>query len=509
MLRRFLHLQAPLMPRVKLRRFRHVTWRSRPHAPDSLIEPLRALFDAEWYRRRHPECADAHVWTYFLEQGLCAGHNPNPLFDSLWYQHRYGTSMSSNLSSLEDWLTYGLAARRDPGPLFSTAWYLHRNPDVAAAGVNPLAHYLQWGWKENRDPSPLFDSVWYFAQYPKAGSSGLDARGHFLTEGAALNYSPCRLFNTGWYRSRYDSMLGRGENPLLHYLEKGAVAGLDPGPRFSTRGYLAEHPELRESGENPLVHRLALDPSRGAAETVRPRVVRPSSRAVSAVRAVIAELASIEPDLAGLSERLDCLPAYVVGSGRSGMLAWRRLYASLPTRPRVVVLAGNAEAAREFAAVAGLLIVVTDSETLEHEIIPTGANWRCLTELEDDLDMAARVRLIIGLVNGLRPAAVLVAGSSAGWEMLSRYGTALARHSTLFATDASSPLSNSEELLRRHFRGSILALSALYGKDPERLRQLAHEHGLPPSFANRLQPMASLLASNGFLATARLAEWST
>lgn len=116
------------------------------------------LFDAAWYRHRHPE---AGHWPllHYVRHGAAAGHAPCPFFDPHYY-----------------WET---------------------NPDVRVSGLDPFAHYLTIGGREGRNPSPLFDGRGYLAAYPEVAASGVSPLAHYLTrglrDGCSIPLPPLRL----------------------------------------------------------------------------------------------------------------------------------------------------------------------------------------------------------------------------------------------------------------------------------------------------------------------------
>lgn len=74
------------------------------------------------------------------------------LFDEKWYLNRYPDAATSNISSVEHYLTVGAALGYDPSANFDSSYYLEKNKDVAISGMNPLVHYLRFGISENRKP---------------------------------------------------------------------------------------------------------------------------------------------------------------------------------------------------------------------------------------------------------------------------------------------------------------------------------------------------------------------
>ena len=117
---------------------------------------------------------------------------------------------------------------------------------------------------------------------------------------------------------------------------------------------------------------------------------------------------------------------------------------------------------------ADLLIVETDAQTVSTaELLPRGTQWRSLAEFGANLDAEDRVQIDHRrLINGLQPAAVLVMGSRAGWEMLARLWWRIRSGTALFAAVAASPDSSAADLLGDYLRKCIHVLSTLYG--PER-----------------------------------------
>ncbi|WP_294389713.1 glycosyltransferase [uncultured Sphingomonas sp.] len=88
---------------------------------------------------------------------------------------------------LADYLRHGRDADAlDPNPYFNSRWYNRVNGDAFAAGMHPLDHYLLHGWSEERSPGPLFDSRHYRRTHAVTG----DPLRHFLEEGVGRGLSP-------------------------------------------------------------------------------------------------------------------------------------------------------------------------------------------------------------------------------------------------------------------------------------------------------------------------------
>lgn len=358
--------------------------------------------------------------------------------------------------------------RSAPDPtrmLFDPDWYLRTYPDVAAAGIDPLRHYLQFGAAEGRDPSPFFCTRWYLETYPDVAEAGI--------------------------------------NPLQHYLSHGIAEGRLPAPAKS---------------EGDIGHR---GPSEG-----------PSQGAVAAAIDLIEEFSASEFDLARLrNQPLDALP---VAPDLPQSLAdgWRNLYLSLDRVPRALLIVPSLDDERlrrhllcvcNHAIASGnpsALLVIAVDEALPSvgATVPRGVIWRSLAEFHPDLEFQHKVAILIAFIHSLRPQAVLILDSHAGWDAIARHGAAMCRYAGLFAACAG-PVQNAPavgedgDFERRYLRQCLPSLAAVYASDPEWIEEFGARSGLPAASRRkfRLLPPAScddewisiLSREPGFLANKR------
>ncbi|TCK31689.1 glycosyl transferase family 2 [Ancylobacter aquaticus] len=77
------------------------------------------------------------------------------LFDAGWYRERHPHLSGAPDRLLDHYLTRGWKQGADPSPFFDGAHYLATHPDVAASGLNPLVHYALWGQAEGRAIRPV------------------------------------------------------------------------------------------------------------------------------------------------------------------------------------------------------------------------------------------------------------------------------------------------------------------------------------------------------------------
>ena len=460
------------------------------------------LFDERWYRAAYEVPDHLDAWADFQHHDGAPGRDPNAMFSTSWYAARYPDAAADGLTPLADYVLRGVALGRDPGPLFATRWYLSANPDVAAAGINPLGHYLDWGVGELRDPSPVFDSVWYFASYPDAAGPGIDARAHYMREGAGLGFDPCSLFETLWYLKTYPDAALSGDNPLVHYLLIGASRGYNPGSHFNTASYAAGHKSLFADGENPLVHFLRTDRARNRTRGQAGSRSTPSQAAIVEAQMLIAAFSDTEQDLAALPDFIEGLPL-VSNTPDRCMLAWRGLYLSLHEVPRHLVLVGSIDDADNLARVTegvpGLLIVETDTDiATTAEGLPADAPWRSLAEFRPDLDALDRLRIVTALATSFQPTTLMVWGSQAGWDLVSKHGATLARGTALIAVAAATPALAQDQVLRAYLRPCLPHLTVLYCPDEQAMQHTASLFGLPAPLRDKLRSFSALTPASGF-----------
>lgn len=311
--------------------------------------------------------------------------------------------------------------------LFDPDWYLRTYPDVAAAGVDPLRHYLQFGAAEGRDPSPLFCTRWYLDTYPDVAQAGI--------------------------------------NPLQHYLSHGAAEGRLPVPNKSESDF----------------------GRRG-----------PSQGAVAAATDLIKEFSALEFDLARL--RTQPLDALRVAPDLPQSLAdgWRNLYLSLDRVPRTLLIVPSLDDERlrryllcvcNYAIASGdpsalLVLAVDEALASVGAALPRGVIWRSLAEFHLDLEFQHKVAILVALIHSLRPQAVLVLDSHAGWHAIARHGAAMCRYSGLFAACAG-PVQNASAITedggfeRRYLRQCLPSLAAVYASDPQWIEEFTARSGLP------------------------------
>ncbi len=178
----------------------------------------------------------------------------SPLFDAAWYRKRHPDAGETALAAAIHFLSANPKEPRDPGPKFDAKWYLEQNPDLGASDLNPLVHYLRFGAAEGRKirpvaisaateaerelerqiqlikDSPLFDEEWYYEQNADVAGVGVSAAAHYLKFGAAEGRNPGPNFDGKWYRNRYPDVAAGNFNPLVHYIEWGAAEGREIRP---------------------------------------------------------------------------------------------------------------------------------------------------------------------------------------------------------------------------------------------------------------------------------------
>ncbi len=232
------------------------------------------------------------------------------------------------------------------------------------------------------------------------------------------------------------------------------------------------------------------------------RLPGPSREVTVAAIDLIREFAASEPSLALLQrEQLDALP---IRPDLPEALAqgWRSLYLTLDHVPRnllivpsldrpqlrqlILCLCNQAIASGDPSAL--LVVSVDESLPSTGDYLPYGVTWRSLSEFRTDLDFRDKVAILTALIHGLRPQAVLVLESRAGWEVIAQHGVAMCQYAGLFAAFVS-PAHGSWEV--RSLLQCLPSLTTVYVNDQERFKKLAARQGRSPKKFHLLPTGAS------------------
>lgn len=362
---------------------------------------------------------------------------------------------------------------------FDATYYLTANVDVASAGIDPFDHYFETGWREGRRPNRHFDPRYYLETYLDVAAADQEPLSHYLAHGAAEGRNPSEAFDTTWYLQRHGDVAAAGANPLLHYLASGEAEG-------------RETQRCDQASSAPEASGAA--PGAGAPPMFDPR--GPSAAAIAAAEAAIDDFAAAEFDLAHLQGRnlAGLTPVLPTEGGLSK--AWEKLYLELACRPRRIILAGSlkdnpaavrlARASVELGGIDGLFVLATDEVSVGRpDELPRGVRWRSLAEFGEGLGSFERSALVMALLHGVRPEAVMVLDSRAGQESLYLRGGPLSKMMRLYVV--LEPGSASNPHMSRLFRRCLPYVSAFYSEDDQGLRVLAERFGVPDGALGRLR----------------------
>ena len=255
---------------------------------EAYLLKITPLFDADWYKERHPEVSDP--MQHYLTEGWRLGYDPSPLFSAEHYVKSYPEVNSNPLIHfLEYGYCHGFEVSAVPpvlpappeeesdrellaqSPLFDAKWYLSVNTDVAQAGLDPITHYLEYGYKDPRDPSPYFQTRAYYEANPDVLAASLNPLVHYLRSGCRENRScigsapgfeplanvlaaASGLFDEKWYLQRNPDLVNADIRPVEHYMTSGWREGREPSGRFSGRDYLYLNPDIKYALVQPLSH---------------------------------------------------------------------------------------------------------------------------------------------------------------------------------------------------------------------------------------------------------------
>lgn len=104
------------------------------------------------------------------------------LFLADWYKSVNFTLYGSSVDALQHYVLFGSAQGLNPNPYFDTVWYQRRHPDEIG-DQHPLAHYVRAGWQKGYAPCADFDPAKYFAAHADLKPGRDEPLRHYLMLG--------------------------------------------------------------------------------------------------------------------------------------------------------------------------------------------------------------------------------------------------------------------------------------------------------------------------------------
>ena len=121
------------------------------------------LIDQVWYSRTNEDLVHSSLSgkQHFISHGQFEGRDPNPFFDSDWYQLNYERELSlAKTNPLRDYVENKYS--RNPNPVFATNKIINELPEVGARNDNPLVDFLsKYAVTDNR----VFSNFDYFFKH--------------------------------------------------------------------------------------------------------------------------------------------------------------------------------------------------------------------------------------------------------------------------------------------------------------------------------------------------------
>ncbi len=191
---------------------------------------IPSLFDVEYYLSSNEVAQKADCpWKHFCKVGFREGLDPNPLFSTRHYQHKYLNDDYETNPLLHYIESTGQTA--DPHPLFDSQNYLRQLGD-AQIDIPLLEHFLKYNNENQISPSVFFDTKKYLFANPEVSPCGFVGLYHYVRygkmQGRSLYIDQALIGQVFQRREQlgYDWLL---DSPQREVRFLASILGMDPG----------------------------------------------------------------------------------------------------------------------------------------------------------------------------------------------------------------------------------------------------------------------------------------
>jgi len=175
------------------------------------------------------------------------------VFDAVWYKKRHPEVADENVSPIKHYITFGMKKGYSPNVIFDPQYYGSQAPGSAINGWNHLLHYLLVGTILDLNPHPLFDASWYRNKYA-VDEPKISTLTHFRTIGREGGYDPNSLFNVKHYIIQFPEAAVWPGGPVGHYIERGHLEDTTSSEAFDAPHFERTRGGAESGDLNPQVH---------------------------------------------------------------------------------------------------------------------------------------------------------------------------------------------------------------------------------------------------------------
>ena len=333
-------------------------------------------------------------------------------------------------AALEHFIGEGLRRGLSPSPLFNHVDYLDKSGEAGLLESESFLHWLTKGVDYQIVPTRLFDEEFFTQRHPASESISNWAFHAFFSHFVFLGSSPNQYFDAIWYQNHHQL-----ENPSLpgfyHYLVHGYKKSWRPSSSFPafSRQYCVQSPIspmevlLQESGFHQYRNRFrsagVLSEQVAKAAAVDPDILEPggvrrlniqpfSNPYFPAVKEIRSALKSASYD------SIVIIPHCRYGG--SGLVAGQLCHALLRCFPDQKVL----------------LVRTDNDDFMRPDWFPDSVEMINLLDYGCDLPDEHRMKLLLDILVGTKPARIINVHSRLAWELLIRYADRLKKWSSLY-----------------------------------------------------------------------------
>lgn len=371
-------------------------------------------------------------------------------------------------------------------------------PDAAVEDV--LAHWVDHGAAAGRRVCALFNPQWYADRLAEHGvaapAEGTALFLHWLTDGWERRIVPTPLFDEDFYRARHDD-LAEERWGFAHFVRSGCYAASRQAGPFARNYGSVVPPRARQRHEPVLLATFLRDASAYDLATtswleesvlaMRDKLARLDS---PVMRDMVAKAVALQPLVAAPAERWVSWPArsHPVLVAADAIERLRREIGvtevdSLVIAPGPTPLAASvARELRRLEPDGSVLVVGTDGAPAEGTV--DGVRHVDASAAYRNVAHGHRPTALLDVVRGLAPRRVVVsADSRLGWTLLTAFGNALHRQTSLAA--ALDP-AVARDFPVRDFEETIDLLDWMLIEDDAVRDGLVERYLLTPDVARRL-----------------------